>query len=686
MLRYLLVASLTLPGLLGAQDEVFSLSLPDLERSRERFADSPFGRCYLDPEMGAVRERIDQLFAMAQQRTRVDWRLLLTRSTGAELGLFAPVERGGDPGVQFLLRGVDAATSLYSIANQFVPELEAGTIAEQIGIMISEAGLVIAANGASVATRTPSSSAADLILSWNRETLINGLGPMVGQAFGQLEREVLNSFIPAGSVSLSLVPEGIEQRLQLSAAPAGLRPVDRTVLNRLPDGVLAAYALGIDGAAWWDAHGEILIKTAARAQGVAPEMISQQTTGLLAGLGIENGLAGLAAGFDGTALLAVGHAGGLLPSLTLALPRSKAVDTLINLALVSTGNPKPAEQSISFLSFPEGRRKIAPGIAIACDGSHWWLSTDSLFLHEVFTGTGGSWASSDVARKALAAAGAEASLIGGSDSQAVVRSLLPLAVFGAGVPDDGAHLQALAQAATRFVREAGPDIAVAQANADGWEFVASGPTAGLASIGSLQAATIIGAIAVPNLLESKTSAAESAAMATLKSGIFPAQISFSMAGHNDLDGDNRGEYAFLPQLCGAVGTFGTNGSNGLGPDELMFLGFEFSEPTTEEINGYHFQVWLPDGQGSAVDYAAAAANAANGVTTGANDQERYFVAYAWPQIPGETGNKVFAITQAGTVYSVNVSEIELPPAWNALFDYRVGEANEVFSDPRWNVE
>ena len=65
---------------------------------------------------------------------------------------------------------------------------------------------------------------------------------------------------------------------------------------------------------------------------------------------------------------------------------------------------------------------------------------------------------------------------------------------------------------------------------------------------------IIAAIAIPNLLESRVTANEAAASASLKSGVFPGQVQFQGGGYLDRDADNVGEYGTVGMLTGAAGT------------------------------------------------------------------------------------------------------------------------------------
>ena len=64
---------------------------------------------------------------------------------------------------------------------------------------------------------------------------------------------------------------------------------------------------------------------------------------------------------------------------------------------------------------------------------------------------------------------------------------------------------------------------------------------------------IIAAIAIPNLLESRITANESAAAASCKSGIFPGMVQFQSGGYVDADANGRGVYpCFIPFMAGAT--------------------------------------------------------------------------------------------------------------------------------------
>src|SRR6185369_9062554 len=78
---------------------------------------------------------------------------------------------------------------------------------------------------------------------------------------------------------------------------------------------------------------------------------------------------------------------------------------------------------------------------------------------------------------------------------------------------------------------------------------------------------IIAAIAIPNLLESRVTANEAAAAATLKSGLSPGEIQFKAGGYQDSNGNTVGEYGTIEYLTGVK----TNTTTGV-PRLLLVTG------------------------------------------------------------------------------------------------------------------
>jgi type II secretory pathway pseudopilin PulG len=189
---------------------------------------------------------------------------------------------------------------------------------------------------------------------------------------------------------------------------------------------------------------------------------------------------------------------------------------------------------------------------------------------------------------------------------------------------------------------------------------------------SIAVVAIIAAIAIPNLLESRVAANEAAAAATLKSGIFPAQVQFQGGGYRDLDHDNVGEYGFLGELSG-----GPIAGQANDLQLALLTPTERWNKPLPEANGYRFAMFLADGKGGAF---GAEDQQPAGLSENANEGERSFIAYAWP-IDEDSGRRAFAITHVGTVYATQAKELDgKAPAWNTLFG---GEGKNWKDEPQW---
>jgi prepilin-type N-terminal cleavage/methylation domain-containing protein len=175
---------------------------------------------------------------------------------------------------------------------------------------------------------------------------------------------------------------------------------------------------------------------------------------------------------------------------------------------------------------------------------------------------------------------------------------------------------------------------------------------------------IIAAIAIPNLLESRVTANESAAASSLKGGLFPAQVQFQAGGYIDPDGNGRGCYAsHASQMAGSIGAGTTTNTCPVKPLHLL-------DPTWNNcsalVAGDHGVVVAT---GAAAAGTAPAGAAATGNATrvgqydydmlvtvatggGANDgtAENYWGATAAPiDITGSAGRRMFAINSGGNV-------------------------------------
>ncbi len=137
---------------------------------------------------------------------------------------------------------------------------------------------------------------------------------------------------------------------------------------------------------------------------------------------------------------------------------------------------------------------------------------------------------------------------------------------------------------------------------------------------------IIAAIAIPNLLESRVTANESAAAATLKSAIFPAEVQYQSGAYADADQDGVGEYG---------------GLRALSTDPLRLIQGPLAQG--DVANGYRFAIFVADE---------------------ADLGERHFIAYAWP-VSADMGRRAFVITDQGAVHSVLAMDLKgQPPTWD----------------------
>ena len=145
---------------------------------------------------------------------------------------------------------------------------------------------------------------------------------------------------------------------------------------------------------------------------------------------------------------------------------------------------------------------------------------------------------------------------------------------------------------------------------------------------------------------------ESAVMAVLKSGIFPAQVQLQGGGYLDQDKDYVGEYGLIGHLSGQTPT------EKIEAGQIKLLTGPLAKG--DEAFNYHFKSWLPG-----ADTATAVSTWAElqGLKTpDANLREQYWTVYAWPATGG-TG-KVYAIAEDGQLRSQAWDGTE--PAWNAV--------------------
>lgn len=145
---------------------------------------------------------------------------------------------------------------------------------------------------------------------------------------------------------------------------------------------------------------------------------------------------------------------------------------------------------------------------------------------------------------------------------------------------------------------------------------------------------------------------KAATAAMLKAGVFPAMVQFQAGGYTDQDGNGLGEYGLFPQMSGAHQVGGITLS-------LLAPAFAVAEPV---IDGYRFRAYLPAGPDSALTSGADGDRPLLEAGPGVTLQERYWLAYAWPE---ESEGDIFVINQSGNVF-VRPWEGTVPE-WHALY-------------------
>ncbi len=168
---------------------------------------------------------------------------------------------------------------------------------------------------------------------------------------------------------------------------------------------------------------------------------------------------------------------------------------------------------------------------------------------------------------------------------------------------------------------------------------------------------IIAAIAIPNLLESRITAAESTAASSLRSGVFTGQETWRSSAHNDMDTDNKGEYGHLGHLSGLRASWGTDGTNGIQSGQVQLMGEDWVSDdlartvssATEEINGYIFATYLDADSSLDPDVGSGQIQI--------NNAEVYYACVATPVTFNDSGRRSFVITNGGTVLTAAGSHL-----------------------------
>lgn len=423
--------------------------------------------------------------------------------------------------------------------------------------------------------------------------------------------------------------------------------VDLSIFEALPKECLLVGAMHSSGA---------FMKKQMQEADVEADPAMRQIDMLLQGFGTS--YVDLIGGINGTVAFAVTPAAPF-PALSVFLPRSPEVDALLSGLLAQINLPVPADGTPMALPIPN----MPILVQLGKNESHWIVSSDAMHMQGLLQKTAASFAEGPLSVLLQKQAGEQCSAIGAYDMQKIAALVMQYLAF---VPNPEIKMQ-LSDLLLKIQQRVSPGYMVVNQVEKGFTYRAEGLLGGYFSL-----LPIVASISIPNLMESRVTANQSAAMATMRSAIFAAQVQFQAGAYNDSDANGVGRYGFIDELSGNAAVAGAAAG------ELQLLMGPLAQPNEPaQAVGYYFKVYLPHGKGRAFKNAKQIRNAQ---LNAEGDMEMRFIVYAWP-MSAETGRQIFAMTQDGQIvvpeepYAYEYDAVNLPP-WNLIWgaDGRWGDA------------
>jgi hypothetical protein len=165
---------------------------------------------------------------------------------------------------------------------------------------------------------------------------------------------------------------------------------------------------------------------------------------------------------------------------------------------------------------------------------------------------------------------------------------------------------------------------------------------------------------------------EKKAVAVLRD-FFRKQSVFKQARHMDEDQDGRGEYASIGELSGLINLVrnGVGVAAPLNPPLLPIAFQTISLYGDVTLAGYQYGVYLPNANippGGLRDVAGGGPSP----NVDPNHCEKFWCAYAWPVVAGQTGTRAFFVNQNGVVYQTPMNVVAysgstMSPSYFAAF-------------------
>lgn len=624
---------------------------------------SLFAKAFGDAQLSRLRERVVTALADPRRGVGVDALAVAHAARAIELGYYGPDQRGRPRWSMQADLGIQAPATARGIAHwagmdrptEVALADEAWTMD---GLTVARfAGIVAIGRPADLLPAAPGRAASDIEIDADLRTMSVGARgvPVVGELLA-----LIASRMATLSVRADLAADGMTWRAEVRPAADGLRAVDRALLAALPADAQAVLLLGVNGRRIWRDSGPEMQSLVEAVLGDARGPRRDWLRGMLAGPALES----LVAACDGTIALFT-TPGVPLPGMGLLAPRSQTLDDAVAAACARFGCALPAEGG-SVLVPLDG---LPVPLLLACRRTHWLLTSDGRADTWARAG-GGGFAASAMGAELLRRTPDGACLMAAVDSGAALRSASGL--VGNWLAEQRGlrqgERQALLSALITLSGILPPAYQWARPEAQRLALAGSGGDPTWAALPILAMAR-----ALPGWLESRMADNEMAAMAALKTVIFPAEVQFQGACRMDQDADAIGEYGLLSELAGRRATAQQQaGVVQLVPGPLA---------TSDVLAGYRFTVFLPDGRGGAIGEPAGDGqrpSIVDGVVVkDADAQEAAFVAYAWPA-EAEAGTRMFAIDQSGQVRE-RIWDGQAP-AWNSLYG-----GGTWADDPVWPV-
>ena len=630
----------------AAEKPVVSVDVPDFERTRQRFAQSVYSVIWNHPMMEKARAELERESQRAEERGRPSPLKILQSLKQSHFTLLGFSSESNEPKLRLqfdVAAYADVIWQYMAEKGEAVPApagADAAFLKDDGKERAARFGETIILSALADPVKVDiASSDADFVAQAQIIDLFDMLKGLPGvdeQSITQAQDALMTNEIE-GSVRIQ--ENGILELLTMDYTGDPIPgAVDLSIFNALPKECLLVGAVQSNSA---------FMQAQFEKAGMKTDPAVQQVDRMLAPLGIT--YLELLSSFDGTIAMAITPAAPF-PALSIFIPRSEKLDQFIGNLLTQIQVPVPADGTPTALPIPN----MPILVQLGKNDSHWVLSSDAMHMQGMLTKAEASFGDGPLAELLKQQAGEQCWAIGAYDTQKILTLIMQYMAF---IPDPQIKMQ-LGDLIMKLQQRVGPGYMVFNQVDKGFTYRAEGLFGGYFST-----IPVIAAIAIPNLMESRVSANEAAAAATLKAAVFAAQIQFQAGGYNDADSNGVGRFGFIDEMSGNVAVTGANvGDLGLiqGPLALP------NEPA--QASGYYFKVYLPHGEGRAFKNGKEIRNAQ---LKSEVHMERKFIVYAWP-ISEESGRKIFAMTEDGQLvvpnnrYKFEYDAVNLPP-WNLIW-------------------